>query len=70
LSGHNSTLISQSRDINISKDFEKHKEEIEKIIDGITCPKDLKCYKSGSENLGKTNIMVLINYCSGTYMLL
>ena len=37
----------------MSKDFEKHKEEIEKIIDRIECTKDFKCYKSGFENLCK-----------------
>ena len=26
---------------------------IEKIIGGMTCPKDFKCYKSGFENLCK-----------------
>jgi hypothetical protein len=27
------------------------KKEIEKIIDGLQCPKDFKCYKSGFELL-------------------
>ena len=37
----------------MSKDFEKHKEEIGKIIDRIKCTKDFECYKSGFKNLGK-----------------
>ena len=37
----------------MSKDFEKHKKEIEKIIARFKYPKDFKCYKSGFENLGK-----------------
>ena len=41
----------------MNKDFEKHKEEIEKIIDVMTCPKDFICYKSGFKNLGKARDM-------------
>ena len=32
---------------------QNQKQEIEKIIGGIKCPKDFKCYKSGFENLCK-----------------
>ena len=46
----------------MSKDFEEHKEEIEKIIDRITCPKDFKCYKSGFENLGKARDIGIEGY--------
>lgn len=30
-----------------------HKEQIEKIIDQLNCPKDFVCYKSGFKNLCK-----------------
>lgn len=33
--------------------MEKHKKEIEKIIGGMKCPRDFKCYKSGFKDLGK-----------------
>ena len=33
--------------------MEKHKKEIEKIIGGMKCPRDFKCYKSGFKNLCK-----------------
>jgi len=33
--------------------MEKHKKEIEKIISGMKCSRDFKCYKSGFEDLGK-----------------
>jgi len=32
---------------------EDYKKEIEEIIDGMKCPKDFKCYKSGLESLCK-----------------
>ena len=46
----------------MSKDFEKHKEEIEKIIDRITCPKDFICYKSEFKNLGKARDIGIEGY--------
>ena len=33
--------------------MEKHKKEIEKIIGGMKCPRDFKCYKSGFKDLSK-----------------
>lgn len=46
----------------MSTDFEKHKKEIEKIIDGITCPKDFICYKSEFKNLGKARDIGIKSY--------
>jgi len=46
----------------VSKDFEKHKEEIEKIIDRIKCTKDFECYKSGFKNLRKARGIGLERY--------
>ena len=37
---------------------QEHKTQIEEIISGIECPKDFECYKSGFENLSKTQILV------------
>ncbi|MCP4259285.1 MAG: hypothetical protein GY774_17510, partial [Planctomycetes bacterium] len=35
---------------------QERKTQIEEIISGMDCPKDFKCYKSGFENLCKTQI--------------
>ncbi len=35
---------------------QEHKTQIEEIISGMECQKDFKCYKSGFENLCKTQI--------------
>jgi len=32
---------------------EDHKKELEEIVNGLKCPKDFKCYKSGLGNLCK-----------------
>lgn len=36
---------------------QEHKTQIEEIINGMDCPKDFKCYKSGFEDLCKTSIL-------------
>jgi hypothetical protein len=33
--------------------MQNHKQEIEKIMNGMECPKDFECYKSGFKNIGK-----------------
>ncbi len=35
---------------------QEHRAQIEEIISGMECPKDLKCYKSDFENLSKIRI--------------
>jgi hypothetical protein len=56
-------LIALTRkDTNMSKDFEKHKKEIEKIIARFKCPKDFECYKSGFKNLCKAKDIGLEKY--------
>ena len=35
---------------------QEHKTEIEEIINGMECPKDFECYKSGFEDLCKAQI--------------
>ena len=41
---------------------EDHKEEIERLMGGIVCPKDFKCYKSKYKELCKAQIFGLESF--------
>jgi len=41
---------------------EDHKEEIERLMGGIVCPKDFKCYKSKYKDLCKAQIFGLESF--------